>query len=158
MTCALTFCTQGQVKTISEESWSQRNGPCSFFCSHYVLVSVFLVQKCMGTAPQAGIHKLCERPPLSSWGVFWIDPDVYSSVLDSLSTRPNGSALASASPQSSFRQASIWLVGSQSKARWSRTPQQQREGLSLQCYCSLMSSAACTTAEGSGEVSRWKES
>lgn len=71
--------------------------------------------------PHAGIAALTEMPKLyerllASGGVFWIDPELHSSVLDWLASRPNGSLPAS------FITAAIQinsrLVSSQAKARW----------------------------------------
>lgn len=72
-----------------------------------------------GTALQAEMCKLCELL-LPSQGVFWIDPEIHSSALDSLSSRPNGSIPASLSSQPSSDKQTGRLVSSQPKARWLR--------------------------------------
>lgn len=107
---------------------------------------------------QTEMHELCEQL-LPSQGVFWIDPDFYSSVLDSLSARPNGSLPASVSPQPFFRWVGSWLVSSQSVARWLRALCSRESFVCPQPLLSppTTSSVPFSTAEGSGEVSHGKK-
>lgn len=125
------------------------------FCHHYIMVAMIWSHKHMGTSPQAEVRKLCERLLLPSRGVFWIDPEIHSSVLDSLSARPNGSLSACLShPSRSSHKQAVGCLWVPSQRPDGRGPSAAEKALSVLWGCRLFArSATHSTAEGNGEVS-----